>query len=43
MQHNEMILLLQYHKLLRHSDETAEKWMGRLRGKASECTYQEGD
>ena len=34
-QQNETILLLQYRELLRHSDESAEYWMDRLRVKAT--------
>ena len=35
LQHNEMISSLQYCKLVRHLDESAEQWTGRLRIKAT--------
>ena len=41
-QFNEMIKSLQFRKLCR-SDESTEKWMGRLRIAAAECNYQELD
>ena len=42
-QFNEMIKSLQFRKLCRRDNESAEEWMGRLRIAAAECNYQELD
>ena len=42
-QHNQMILLLQYCKLIIEESESTEKWMSHLRVKASECEYKKWD
>ena len=34
---------LQFHKLVRQHNESAEDWMCRLRIAALECNYKEGD
>ena len=39
--YNEIVSSLQCRKLVRHSDESVEEWMGRLRVKATECKYKE--
>ena len=38
-----MILSLQYCKLHRKEDESAQEWMGRLCIKEGECNYKEHD
>ena len=38
-----MILSLQYCKLQRKENESAQEWMGRLCIKAEECNYKEHD
>ena len=40
---NEMIKLLQFHKLSRQKGENAEEWMGRLWISAIDCNYKELD
>ena len=40
-QHNESILLLQYFKLSRDKNESAEEQMDHLRIKANRCNYKE--
>ena len=42
-QYNETIKFLQFHKLIRQSNESAEEWMGRLRTAAVKCNYKEID
>ena len=42
-QHNGTILSLQYYKLSRLPEETAEEWMAILRLKATEYKYKEND
>ena len=42
-QFNEKIRSLQFRKLCRSDNESAEEWMGRLRIAAAECSYQELD
>ena len=42
-QHFETILLLQYFKLVREEKHRAEEWMGYLKIKVKECTYEERD
>ena len=39
--HNKTILLLQYCKLCREENESADGWMCCLRNKANECNYTE--
>ena len=34
---------LQFHKLIRQSDESVEEWMGRLRMAVIKCNYKERD
>ena len=40
---NRIVLLLQYGRLQRKNNESAQKWMGRLRTPATECQYKEYD
>ena len=40
-QDNETIILLQFCKLVRQQNESAEEWVGRLRIIAVECYYKE--
>ena len=40
-QFNEMIKLLQFRKLCRIEDESAQEWMGHLCMAAAECGYKE--
>ena len=42
-QFNEMIKSLQFRKLCRVEDESAEEWMGHLCMAAAECGYKEED
>ena len=42
-QYNETIKYLQFSKLVRQSNESAEEWVGRLRTAAVECNYHEID
>ena len=42
-QFNETIMLLQFRKLYRIEDESAEEWMGHLCMAAAECGYKEVD
>ena len=41
--HTIIVLLLQYCKLKRTSDESAQEWMGRLQTKVSDCDCNECD
>ena len=41
LQHNETILSLQYCKLQRKENESAQEWMGRHHIKVAECNYKE--
>ena len=43
LQHNEIILSLQYCNLSKQFTVTAEEWMGRLRVNVLECKYKEND
>ena len=40
-QHNEMILSLQYCKLHRKKNESAQEWMGRIHIEVAEYNYKE--
>ena len=42
-QYNETVKSLQFHKLIRQSNESVEELMGRLRTAAVECNYKEID
>ena len=43
LQFNETMKLLQFRKLCRSEDESAEEWMGQLQIEAAECGYKEVD
>ena len=40
-QYNETIKSLQFHKLVRHHNESIEEWIGRLRITATDCKYND--
>ena len=42
-QYNETVKSLQFCKLIRQSNESAEEWMGRLRTAVVKCNYKEID
>ena len=43
LQHNRIVISLQYHKLHRKENECAQEWVGRLRTEAAEYQYKECD
>ena len=42
-QYNEMVKSLQFRKLYRQENKSADKWMGRLHVAVAECNYRELD